>query len=90
VEIQVSKHKVCKAGKDLWLWNKEYLIIELLAINRWFPQSKVTLLEKVWWEQEENLNMNSTTLEAHISVLRKKVGKKFIKTIKWVGYVIEE
>ncbi len=89
IEINVSKHKIYKKKKELEIWNKEYLIIELLALNKWYPQSKVTLLEKVWGEQEENLNLNSTTLEAHISVLRKKIWKSFIKTIKGVWYVID-
>lgn len=88
LEINLSKHKIFDSWKQLELWNKQYLIIEFLAINRGFPKSKVAILEKVWWELEENLDLSSTTLEAHISGLRKKIGKNFIKTIKWVGYVI--
>jgi DNA-binding response OmpR family regulator len=46
-------------------------------------------MEHVWWEAEENLDLNSTTLEAHISKIRKIFWKNFIKTIKWVGYILE-
>jgi DNA-binding response OmpR family regulator len=28
-------------------------------------------------------------LESHIYAIRKKLWKSFIKTIKWVGYIIE-
>lgn len=89
IEINLSKHKVFSKWKEVELANKEYLIIEFLSINRWFPKSKIQILEQVWWEQEENLNLSSVTLEAHISVIRKKIWKDLIKTIKWVGYIIE-
>ena len=89
IEINLSKHKVFLKKEEIELSNKEYLIVEFLSINRWYPKSKVQILEHVWWEQEENLNLSSVTLEAHISVIRKKISKTFIKTIKWVGYIIE-
>ena len=89
LEINFSKHKVYNKNKEVELGNKEYLIIEFLVKNRWFPKSKVQLLEKVWWEAEENLDLSSTTLEAHISTIRKKIWKDFIKTIKGVWYIID-
>lgn len=89
VEINITKHKVFLDWKELELSNKEYMIIEFLVINKWYPKSKNQILEKVWWELEENLNLSSVTLEAHISTIRKKIWKTFIKTIKWVGYIIE-
>ncbi|EKE30086.1 MAG: two component transcriptional regulator, winged helix family protein [uncultured bacterium (gcode 4)] len=89
IEIDILHHKVYKDWKAISLTNKEYLIIEYLSINRWIPKNKTDLLEKVWWEQEETLDLSSVTLEAHISVVRKKLWKDLIKTIKWVGYVIE-
>lgn len=88
-EINISKHKVYKNSKEIEFWNKEYLIIEFLAKNRGYPKNKTQILESVWWESEENLELSSTTLEAHISTIRKKLWKEFIKTIKWVGYIIE-
>ncbi len=90
VEIDVDKHKVYKEGKEIDLWNKEYMILEYLFLNFWYPKSKIAILEHVWWEQEENLDLGSVTLEAHISYLRKKLWKDLIKTIKWVWYVVED
>lgn len=89
IDINLSKHKVFNNWIEVELWNKEYLIIEFLSKNKWYPKSKVQLLEKVWWELEENLELSSTTLEAHISTIRKKIAKDFIRTIKWVWYIIE-
>ncbi len=78
-----------KELQEIKFSNKEYLIIEFLSKNKWYPKTKIQLLEHVWWEQEENLELSSTTLEAHISTIRKKLGSDFIKTIRWVGYIIE-
>jgi len=89
IEINLAKYKIYIKWNEIELSNKEYLIIQFLARNKWFPKSKTQILEHVWWEFEENLNLSSTTLEAHISGIRKKLGTKFIKTIKWVWYIIE-
>lgn len=89
IEVFTWEHKVYKRGKDMDFSNKQYLIVEFLMQNRWFPQSKAKIFEHVWGELEENLEFNSTTLEAHISTIRKKLGKDFIGTMKGVGYVIE-
>jgi OmpR-family two-component system manganese-sensing response regulator len=88
-EINFSKSKIFKKTEEINFPHKQYLIIEYLAKNKWFPIAKIKLMEYVWWEAEENLDLNSTTLEAHISTIRKKLWKNFIKTIKWVGYVID-
>lgn len=89
IEIDLSKHKIIKSNNIIDFWNKEFLIIEFLLLNRWYPKTKVQILENVWWESEENLELSSTTLESHISTIRKKIWSDFIKTIKWTGYIIE-
>ncbi len=40
------------------------------------------ILDAVWGMREAELAMNSITLEAHISTLRKKLGKSIIDTMK--------
>ena len=89
-EINYSKSKIYKKNKEeINFPHKQYLIIEFLAKNKWFPIAKIKLMEYVWGEAEENLDFNSTTLESHIYAIRKKMWKQIIKTIKWVGYIIE-
>lgn len=89
IEIDFSKHKIFQQNNEIDFSNKEYLIIEFLARNKWYPKTKIQILENVWWESEENLELSSTTMESHISTIRKKLGSNFIKTIKWTGYIIE-
>jgi DNA-binding response OmpR family regulator len=89
VKIDIMKHKVFKWTKEVEVWNKEFLIIEFLMKNKWIPKSKPEIFEFAWGEREENLNFDSITLEVHISYIRKKFWRDFIKTIKGVWYVIE-
>lgn len=105
IKIDFSKHKVYKTplafsklppqmrGTEgeyqVELSTKEYLIIEFLSRNKSYPKTKLEILEHVWWEAEENLELSSTTMEAHISMIRRKLWIEFIKNIRWIGYIIE-
>lgn len=90
VKINFSKKKIFYKEEEILFSHKMYLIIEFLSKNIWYPQNKAKIMEYVWWEQEENLEMNSTTLESHIYAIRKKLWKDFIKTVKGIWYIIEE
>ncbi len=87
--VNYSSNKVLLKKTEIIFSYKQYLIIEFLSKNYWYPQNKLKIMEYVWWEAEENLDFNSTTLESHIYSIRKKLGKDFIKTIKWIGYIID-
>ena len=89
ITVDLSRGKVSKNGKDIELSAKEYKIIAYLSDNRGIPHTKEDILEAVWGEREESLPLGSTTLEAHISSVRKKLGKDFIKTNRNIGYVVE-
>ena len=51
---------------------------------------KMDILEAVWLLREAELAMDSITLEAHISTIRKKLGKSVIETMKGIGYVLQK
>lgn len=87
--LNLSTKKILKSDEEIKFPYKQYLIVEFLMKNKWFPQKKINLMEYVWWEAEENLEFNSTTLESHIYSIRNKLWKDFIKTIKWIWYIIE-
>lgn len=89
IEINFSTSKIFLKDQEIIFPHKQYMIIEFLAKNFWYPQSKVKIMEYVWGEAEENLELASTTLESHIYTIRKKLWKTFIKTIKSVWYIIE-
>ncbi len=86
--IDTGKHIIRRGESIMEISNKEFGILEFLGRNKWYPKSKSSILEAVWGMREEALNFNSITLEAHISTIRKKLGKDIIETIKWVWYQI--
>jgi DNA-binding response OmpR family regulator len=90
LKINYSKNKIYFKNNEVNFPHKQYLILEFLMNNIWYPQNKVKIMEYVWWEAEENLDLNSTTLESHIYAIRKKLWKQFIKTVKGVWYIIEK
>lgn len=88
-EINNTTSKIFLKWEEIEFQNKQYNIIRYLLNNKWIPKTKKQIMEYSWWEQEENLNFDTTILETHIYMIRKKLGKKFIKTIKWIWYIIE-
>ena len=86
--LDVSKHTLKQWENTIEISNKEFGILEFLARNKWYPKSKSDILEAVWGIREQSLDFESVTLEAHISMIRKKLGKDIIQTLKWVWYLI--
>ncbi len=86
--LEVGKRILKKWDTITEVSNKEYGILEYLGRNKGYPKSKTDILEAVWWIRERDLGLNSVTLEAHISMIRKKLWKDIIHTIKWVWYLI--
>lgn len=87
--INYSSNKIFKWEEEFVFPYKQYLIIEFLSKNFGYPKKKIKIMEYVWWEAEENLELDSTTLESHIYSIRKKMWKDFIKTIKGIWYIID-
>jgi len=71
--LDLEKKKVFLSEKEILLHHKEYLVLEFLLINQGYPKTKTQILGQVWGESEEHLEYSSTTLEAHISTIRKKL-----------------
>ena len=63
------------------------MIIKSLLENLGRIQSKEQLESKLYeWGEE----VASNTIEVHISNIRKKLPKEFIKTVRGVGYVVSK
>jgi DNA-binding response OmpR family regulator len=90
LKINYSKNKIYFKNNEVNFPHKQYLILEFLMNNIWYHQNKVKIMEYVWWEAEENLDLNSTTLESHIYAIRKIIGKDIINTVKGIWYIIEK
>lgn len=81
--IDKEKYKVYISGKTLDLPRKEFELLYLLASkpDKVFKREKI--MENVWGGE---VVVGDRTIDVHIRKLREKLGDKYIKTIKGVGY----
>ena len=89
LRINREKYKVYTSDKSISLPRKEFELLNLLASkpDKVFKREKI--MQKVWGEQ---VVVGDRTIDVHIRKLRKKIGDKYFKTVKGVGYkfIIEE
>jgi DNA-binding response OmpR family regulator len=88
ISIDIDASKVFINNIEVIFQNKQYWIIRYLIKNRGYPKNKLEIMEYAWGEKEENLQFNTVALESHIYIIRKRLGKDFIKTVKWIWYLI--
>ena len=81
--IDKEKYKVYMSGNNLDLPRKEFELLYLLASkpDKVFKREKI--MENVWGGE---VVVGDRTIDVHIRKLREKLGDKYIKTIKGVGY----
>ncbi|MDA0782844.1 MAG: response regulator [Rickettsiales bacterium] len=83
IELNPATKRVKKDGNDVPLGPKEFAILQLLMEKPDAVLSKQAIEDSMYgWGME----IESNTIEVHVSKLRKKLGKDIIETIKYVGY----
>ena len=82
-KINRDKYKVYVDDKSISLPKKEFELLSLLSSkpDKVFKREKI--MEKVWGEK---VIVGDRTIDVHIRKLREKIGDKYFKTIKGVGY----
>lgn len=79
---------VSRNGENILLSARERAILEILMTNRGRTISKAQIEQHIYdWSSED---IESNTIEVHISSLRRKLGKDFIRTIRGLGYIISQ
>lgn len=87
IELDMSAKSVKKADVYQSLSSKEFDILYLLIDNAGRCLSKQQIEEKIYdWDHE----FESNTVEVHVSSIRRKLGKELIKTMRGVGYIMEQ
>ncbi len=90
LEMDVKKHSVKRAGQEIYLTKKEFMLLEYFLKNQGEVLSRAMILEHVW---DMNADPFSNTIEAHIRSLRRKIDKeewpKIIHTISGRGYKLD-
>lgn len=83
IELNPATKKVTLKSKDIALGPKEFAILQLLMEKPGEVLSKQAIEDSMYgWGME----IESNTIEVHVSKLRKKLGKDVIETIKNMGY----
>lgn len=85
VIIYTDENMLTKAGIELSLPLKERQILIELIEWKWMTVPRAQMIDTVWW-WEALFENNDNKLDVYIANLRKKIGKEYIETIKWVGY----
>ena len=86
LKIDPQTYLVTIDGEIIQLAKKEFEVIMLLASKPGKVFTREEMFQKVWGY---TVPIASRTIDVHISKLREKVGERFIKTLKGVGYKLE-
>lgn len=83
IKIDREKYRVYVSNETLELPRKEFELLHLLASkpDKVFKREKI--MELVWGTE---VLVGDRTIDVHIRKLREKIGDKYFKTIKGVGY----
>ena len=81
--IDREKYLVYLEGEVLHLPKKEFELLALLASKPGNVFEREVILDNVWGK---DIVVGDRTIDVHIRKLREKIGKKFITTVKGVGY----
>tara|TARA_A100001015_G_scaffold24524_1_gene27622 strand:+ start:560 stop:1252 length:693 start_codon:yes stop_codon:yes gene_type:complete len=81
--IDSDSYKIIVHGEEINLPRKEFELLFLLASkpDKVFKRAKI--MERVWGSE---VVVGDRTIDVHIRKLREKVGNKYFKTVKGVGY----
>lgn len=83
LEIDLATRCVYKSGRAVDLTAKEWAIFEALIQRPGAIISKSQLEDRLY---DFDTEIESNTIEVHISRLRKKLGKTMIETVRGLGY----
>ena len=87
--IDLNKYEVFVEDKKIDLTPTEFRILKVLASKKGWVFTRNQILDHLWGHDKAVLDR---TIDVHIKNLREKLGKakKYIKSVRGIGYKIEE
>ncbi len=89
--MNLIKHQVSRAGKQIGLQPREFTLLEVLMRHANEVVTRTMLLEKVW---DYHFDPQTNVIDVHISRLRSKIDKGFstplLQTVRGAGYMIHD
>ena len=83
LEVDLAARSVFRAGKSVALTAREWVLFEAFVQRPGQLLSKAQLEERLYSFDTE---IESNTIEVHVSKLRKKLGRERIETVRGLGY----
>jgi two-component system OmpR family response regulator len=83
IEIDLAVRSIIRAGKSIVLTAREWALFEAFVQRPGQILSKAQLEERLYSFEDE---VESNTIEVHVSRLRKKLGHAVIETARGLGY----
>jgi len=91
LQMDLNTHQVFREEEEIQLTQKEFALLEFLLRNKGKACSRTRIIEHVW---DIHFDYDTSVIDVYINSLRKKIDKKdepgFIRTIRGVGYIIQE
>lgn len=91
LELDLSKHKVVRAGRTIKLQPRELRLLEFLMRHAGQIVTRTMLLEQIW---DFHFDPQTNVIDTQISRLRAKIDRGFerplIHTVRGVGYKLDE
>ncbi len=90
LELDLERHILLVAGHPISLTTKEFELLKALLEAKERTLTRAFLLEQVW-EYGEELEIETRTVDVHITSLRKKLGSEGARiiTVRNVGYRLD-
>ncbi|MBO5560097.1 MAG: response regulator transcription factor [Firmicutes bacterium] len=91
LEVDLNRHIVTRAGKQIQLSTKEFTVLEYLMRNKNVVLSRDQIEQNAW---DLSFDGGSNIVDVYIRYLRKKIDsgfeKKLIHTVYGAGYILKE
>jgi len=81
--IDIAARSITRAGRQITLTAREWVLFEAFVQRPGHLLSKAQLEERLYSFDTE---IESNTIEVHVSRLRKKLGRETIETVRGMGY----
>lgn len=91
IAMDIDAHQVTKNGKQVFLTQKEFGLLELLLRNKGKVCRRSRIMEKIW---DIHFDKDTAVIDVFINGIRKKLDtentESIIQTIRGVGYIIHD
>ena len=88
VKVDLSANRVYRGGEEVTLTALEFRLLALLFQNQGLTLTREQILDRIW-DSEGNV-VNDNTLTVYIRRIREKLGEDVIRTVKGLGYRVED